>query len=295
MVKKLKSKSEFAALCGVSAAAVTKACNGPLKESLVGKRVDINHPLAAKYLKDKTKPQAKPQATGLDPLYEQAILACNPPARFSITNIRKVLGVGAGRATRIHGSMKANGISYPLKPEQLADASSNSAPPAPKNTSSKQAKKEASLAKLNSALAPGAADKPALSGEHGLIEIPEDIKIFLDMTLRQIIAKFGTETAFNDYLSATQKIEVINEKRLKNAQTEGELISRSLVKGAIIDKINGLFVRLLTDGVKTISSQAHEIANASGGVEEVEAMVEDHLSSLIRPTKSKIGRALINA
>jgi hypothetical protein len=157
----------------------------------------------------------------------------------------------------------------------------------------RDAKKKKNLNRLNS--------KAKIKGpqqdddDEGLTEIPDDIKAFLDLTLRELMHRFGTDIAFVDWLSATQKIEVINEKRLKNAQTEGELISRDLVKTNVVDRIDGVFVRMLTDGVKTISSRSHAIAKSGGSVDDVRKLVEDQLGSFIRPAKVKMARALRDA
>ena len=115
------------------------------------------------------------------------------------------------------------------------------------------------------------------------------------MTLRELLERFGTDTAFVDWLSATQKIEAINEKRLKNAQTKGTLISRDLVKVGVIDTFNSAHLRLLKDGAKSIA--AGVISKNSSGAElsEVEAYVSDILGSFIKPIKNKIARVLKNA
>ena len=154
----------------------------------------------------------------------------------------------------------------------------------------KATKEQAALAELTRDLR----ENPGAEA-HGLTEIPDDIQMFLDYPLRELIAKFGTSVAFTDWLSATQKIEGINEKRLKNAEAEGKLISRDLVKTAVIDRVDGVFTQMLTDGVKTIGSRAHTIATAGGGVQEVQKMVEDQLSSLIRPAKVKMIQAIRDA
>ncbi len=46
----LLSRSEFARLAGVSPAAITKACRGPLSAASVGPRLDAAHPSAVEYL-----------------------------------------------------------------------------------------------------------------------------------------------------------------------------------------------------------------------------------------------------
>jgi hypothetical protein len=123
-------------------------------------------------------------------------------------------------------------------------------------------------------------------------EVPADIEAFADMTLRELIERFGTETAFCDWLKATKEIESINEKRLKNAQTMGDLVSRDLIKVGIIEPIDSAHIKLLTDGAKTISVRAialHEAGKSSG---EIEKFVSEQMTSFIRPVKSKVSRIM---
>lgn len=47
---------------------------------------------------------------------------------------------------------------------------------------------------------------------------------YADMSLRDVVEKYGTDPAFSDWLRATKLIEDINEKRIKNTTSEGELV-----------------------------------------------------------------------
>ncbi len=128
-----------------------------------------------------------------------------------------------------------------------------------------------------------------------ILEFPADIQSFADMTLRELIDRFGTDARFVDWLSATQKIEAINEKRLKNAATEGELVSRELIRVGIIEPIDACHIKLLTDGAKTIARRATAMHSAEKPLEDIEKFVKDQITSFIRPVKAKVARALKNA
>jgi hypothetical protein len=131
--------------------------------------------------------------------------------------------------------------------------------------------------------------------ENDTIDVPDDIQVFLDFTLRDLIDKFGTDTRFLDWLNAIQKIELINEKRLKNAQTEGRLVSRDLVKTGVIDTFNSAHLRLLKDGAKSISAGVISKHQSGSELSEIESYVSDVLGSFIRPVKNKIIRAMSHA
>jgi ribosomal protein S20 len=114
------------------------------------------------------------------------------------------------------------------------------------------------------------------------------------MSLRELIGRFGTDIAFKDWLAATKQIEDINEKRLKNATTRGELVSRELVKNHIVEPIDAALQKLLTDGAKTMAKRVDAMINAGRSVDECETYIRETISSFIRPMKTKVSRTLKN-
>ena len=126
-------------------------------------------------------------------------------------------------------------------------------------------------------------------------EVPDDIQAFADMSVREVVQRFGTDVAFLDWLKATKAIEDINEKRLKNAATKGSLVSRELVKLGIIDPIDAAHIKLLTDGAKTITRRVTAMHDSGRNLDEIEKFVKNQMTSFIRPVKAKVKRALGNA
>ena len=124
--------------------------------------------------------------------------------------------------------------------------------------------------------------------------VPEYIGALADRTLRDLIRHFGTDVRFLDWLKATKELEIINEKRIKNAQSEGSLVSRKLVKTGIIDPFNSAHIKLLTDGSKTIARRVTAMHDAGRDALEIEKFVADQITSFIRPVKAKVARALKN-
>lgn len=135
-------------------------------------------------------------------------------------------------------------------------------------------------------------EKPVDPNE--ITEIPEDIEAFADMTIREVIERFGTESRFVDFLSAIQKIEIINEKRLKNAEKEGTLVARDVVHLGIIEPINTAHEKMLSDGAKTIARRTTAMHDSGKPLEEITAKVVDLIASYIRPVKAKVKKALEN-
>lgn len=282
--KNLVSRAEFSRRCGVNQSVVTRACAKKLKKAVVGKRINAVHPDAVAYQERQEMRHAPPAAEGLDPLYGKAVERCRETGRWNHTALRKPLGVGAKRAERIFKTMEAAGV-VPSLEDQTPMAVAAAPPPPPpvvRGTAAlKENKKKASLEAIN-------------SGEV-IHVIPDDIRDFADMTLRELIQRFGTEVAFVDWLNAVKRIEDINEKRLKNAATQGELVSRTLVKKGVIDPIESAHLKLLTDGSKTIARRVTAMHSAGTDLGDIENFVTDQISSFIRPMKAKIRRSLKNA
>jgi len=272
--KKLVSKAEFSRMSGVSAGAVTKAIRNGLSAAMEGKRINANHHLAVAYVKNKTEEQQESPAPGIDPLYEDAIRHCQTNNRFTASNIQRGLKIGYNRAASILVMMTAAGINSESPAVKQPEEKPHVRGVAAKNDKRKKATPE------------------TIDPEAMLLEIPEDITAFADMSLRELVTRFGTDIRFLDWLKSIKMIEDINEKRLKNAVAKGELVSRDLVKLGIIDPIESAHIKLLTDGAKTIARRATAMHSAERSLDDVEKFVKDQITSFIRPIKAKVARTL---
>lgn len=289
MVKKTKintvSKAEFARRNRVTAAAVTKACNSFLKPALVGKRIDVNHPAAVKYEQQHDPDHGSGPATGIDPLYEEVVEFCKSSGKYSAYAIKKHFSVGSTRSTKLAKMIALAGIGPEVKPEEVKVPKELSKPKKPKKPHKRgHAVKNQ---KARDAV-------PATGPEETELHIPENIQAFLDFTLLEIIEQFGSDERFSVFLKATKSVEDIKEKRLKNAQSEGTLISKELVKNAVIDVFNSAHLKLMTDGAKSIAAGAVSKHSSGASLYDVEQYVSDIIGSFIRPIKDKIQRSLAN-
>lgn len=273
MDKKPISKTEFARLCGVTAAAVTKFINGPGAGAVVGRRIDFNHPAAQKYHQGKTAPRPQEAVPGVDVLFESALGECRQANRWTASHVMRTHKIGYARACRILEQLTAAGHVPAQHRKAVAGPSGQSPAPPP-------------------AARPGARRKSTWGDDETLIEVPEDIEALADLTLRELIDKFGTGYRFHDWLKALKEIEAVNEKRIKNATSTGRLVSRELVERGVIDQFNSAHVRLMTDGAKAISAAVVAKHEAGISLQEIEAHVSDVVGSFIRPVKNKIERNL---
>ena len=285
------TKSEFARQAGVNPSTVTKVCRTILAPAWDGKRVDADHPLAVEYLRVKNSHAAAPAATGIDALYQEATEHCASTGRYSVGGLQRQLKIGYDRAHKIIATMKAAGlVPADHNPNKRIQPSEQSPAPTPApalrgNAAGNANKKDHALAEANA----------RLHGQREVFEVPDNITAFAHMTISELIERYGTDTAFLDWLKALKAIEDIHDKRLKNAEKSGELISRDLVKVGIIDTVDGAFNRMLTDGAKTIALRTKAVIDAGGKLQELEDLVAKQLGTFIKPTKAKIIRILKNA
>lgn len=275
--QKLVSRASFAELAGVTGAAITKACakGRALAPAVVGRKVDVGHPAAVEYIMLQAEP-----ADGRDPLYDLALEYLIAEGKFTQVALRRRFGIGYPRSKALIEAFRADGV----LPEKDATRSSAAAGPprGPGNKSSNPRGKAAAKKK-----------REAMPVDEDLIfEIPENLMAFLDLTLREIFDTYGTAEQFNAFLTAVRRIEEVNDKRVRTAQREGELVNRQLVQRGVIDIFNQAHLRIMTDGAKSIVAGVLAKHAAGAGEVELELHVADILGSFIKPVKNQIARNL---
>lgn len=267
----LVTKTELAKLAGVTQAAVTKQTRGALAAAVTpAGQIDAAHPAVVAWLAERAKPKPPPVLPGIDPLFEQALQHCVDSGRWSANSISDALHVGKARGARLREQLAAAGHCPPsgLKVEHPTPRA-----PAPR------------------VVAPSG----YAEAQWEVPDEPEDLAELEEWPLRQLKEVYGTASGFFGWLKGLKELEAVQEKRIKNAQLSGRLISRDIVKAAIVDRIDGFFTQLLTDGATTIASRACEMVKAGEDPQAVRAMVEDQLGSFIRPAKESMRRGLDRA
>jgi pyruvate/2-oxoglutarate dehydrogenase complex dihydrolipoamide acyltransferase (E2) component len=120
----------------------------------------------------------------------------------------------------------------------------------------------------------------------------DDLAKYADMTLRQLVAQFGTDRAFKDWLDARIKIETAREKRLANDEADGRLISREGVRGHMLAVVDACFRRLLQDAPRTLAAKLLSRSKASPTLEEFEQLIRSEISSQLTAMKESVVRSL---
>lgn len=122
-----------------------------------------------------------------------------------------------------------------------------------------------------------------------------DISRYADMTLRELVDRFGSVRALKDWLEALKKIEDIREKRLNNEEVQRALISRELVKTHVFGFLEAGNRRLLGDTPKTIARRLYGLARSDQPIEEGEKLVREIIGSQLNPQKERVSKLLREA
>lgn len=272
MVKKLISRSDFAAKAGVSGAAISKACKGPLLDAVEGKFIDLNHKSAIAYLESKKNGKTTPALEGIDSLYEEALEVCREAGRCSQTLLRDKLMIGSDRARKLVALIQNANIQDFEKPAAEKVKREEKARPHTRGTAAKK-------------------QQAIQEDDEELFELLDrNVAQYADMTLRDIVRKFGTATRFAEYLRAMKEISMIEDREIKIAQTKGELVHRDLVSQLIIEPIDSAHVKLMRDGSKTIAVRMAAMHGSGADINEMQLVTSELIASFIKPVKAKVNK-----
>jgi hypothetical protein len=119
-----------------------------------------------------------------------------------------------------------------------------------------------------------------------------DVEAMLDLTLREIIALYGSVPAAGQILDLVRKGVDIREREIKIAVQLKKLVSRELVRTSVFAHLEGAYRRLFTETAVTIARRVHALGRSGQPVEDAEQLARDLLRQTIQPAKTAIVRAL---
>lgn len=293
-MRKLSTKTEFAAQVGVNVSSITRLLQR-VPDAEVSGKVDTSHPDIKKYIDSKTVTLTHGGAPiAIDALYDDAAQFCGNRGTWTARTIRTEFKIGAARAIKIFTALDAAGISSgkasPVrgKTVKLARTPKVKEEPEP-------------IAKPKPAAKPRTVrDKPTrqafqdepTESDYGVDELPDDIREVLHWPLIKIIRKFGTATGFESYLKSAKLVEEIETKRIANHRANDELITKTLVIKTVIEPLDIAFARMLRDGSRSVTSVLTNRIKAGDTFEQCEAEVTKQLSAFIKPLKKNLGRGI---
>lgn len=126
----------------------------------------------------------------------------------------------------------------------------------------------------------------------GAFSDPIDVAFIDDLTLRQIVARYGSRQGCSDFLAMRKVLADTRRIELANAARAGELIDRELVSKHVIGHLRALHSRLLTDTAATIARRLHSESRAGRPIQELEALVRELVGSQLAQAKADVKRAL---
>lgn len=152
-------------------------------------------------------------------------------------------------------------------------------------TSRRALRAKAETAKQSDVDPPREGGVPTLNGD-GLAEE------ILDLTVREVAERFGTDRRYLNWLDAYAKREQARKSRLANEETEGSLVDRNFVHQHVFAHVSALQHRLLTDAARTITARLFPLAKSGASLEQGEREVRDQISKHLKSLKARVARAL---
>src|SRR5688572_5122439 len=131
--------------------------------------------------------------------------------------------------------------------------------------------------------APGAAMPRGMRVE---TQVVDDVSDIANWTIREVGQRFGTVTAFKDWLFALKTIEDVREKRLRNEEADGTLIPREPVKTYVFGLIDATNRRLLTDAARTLARRLFALAKSGATLEDGERTAREIIGSQLATVKT---------
>jgi hypothetical protein len=123
-------------------------------------------------------------------------------------------------------------------------------------------------------------------------ELPTDLRLLVDKSLRELIELFGTAQIMDGWLKNTLTIDKIYKQRIENAQKEGTLINRDVVLRGVVQPIDNAFRKLMTDFARQVARKVGPMAMAGRATEEIEMAVRDQMSDHLVKVKTSIEQSM---
>jgi hypothetical protein len=114
------------------------------------------------------------------------------------------------------------------------------------------------------------------------------------LTIKQLIARYGTASQFKEFLIAHKTIEAINSQMFLRAEKEKELIPKELVETFIFGAIEDVNMKLLMDAPKTILRRVIAHLKSGEDVEMGEDLIRSIISDQLKVLPSRIRKSLNN-
>lgn len=120
---------------------------------------------------------------------------------------------------------------------------------------------------------------------------PDNAEAYLDMPLREIVARYGTQPQFKNLVGSAKNLLAMRGMEEEQARKRGEYIHRAHVE-KLVALVDSLQKALLSDAVSNMATTTEAQVKAGATRPEVEKSMRNTISRVIKITKSQIVRAL---
>lgn len=115
----------------------------------------------------------------------------------------------------------------------------------------------------------------------------DDIKIYEDMTINQVLHIHGTSERFLDYLKARKVLPEIALKDLQAKEKSGEYISRDIVSKFIMPLIDNAMKKTIEDMPQTLAAKALRLVKSGSDLESIVNIFRTDLGSNFKGLKKQ--------
>lgn len=109
-----------------------------------------------------------------------------------------------------------------------------------------------------------------------------------NMTVAEVASKFGGLTAFMEYVKTYNVLQDARKKELANLKTDGTLVSRDLVRAALLTHVDRMHRRLLTDFAETVTRLIYGHCNAGDPVEVAKMTVRERVGQVLSESIERV-------
>lgn len=108
-----------------------------------------------------------------------------------------------------------------------------------------------------------------------------DAELIQHLTVGEVATRFGGLPMFTEYVKTYNVLQDARKKELANLKTEGTLVSRELVRAAVLTHVDRLHRRLLTDFAESITRLIYGHCNAGDALEVAKLTVRDRIGHVL--------------
>lgn len=108
-----------------------------------------------------------------------------------------------------------------------------------------------------------------------------DSELMQHLTVAEIANRFGGLTMFTEYVKTYNVLQDARKKELANLKTDGTLVSRDLVRAAVLTHVDRLHRRLLTDFAESITRLIYGHCNAGDALEVAKSTVRESIGHVL--------------